>query len=350
MLFQRRGAHRVPPARLACSRPGHDEELDCPLARLRKGLTDREIMSIAFSTVGARGSLEGFWSVSLQRRLARRNELRFTPSLDHGLSRDELEAEVQDRLLEEDFVDDAREAIAPALREVPQDADRFLAWFESLRDHGPGQGDALFPWLADTASLDEFRWFLGQEVAGEAGFEDLLALTQIKMPVLAKVEMARNFWDEMGRGRESALHGLLLSHLADQLKARLPADQVLAEPLALSNLMAALAWNRRYAFQSLGALGVIELTAPGRAHLVNAGLRRLGCEPAARKYFALHATLDLQHSATWNRQVLLPLVAADPRYARAFAEGALLRLHAGARCFAVYRDHLWSHAGAVRGP
>jgi len=289
-------------------------------------------------------SLESSRSAPLQRRLARRNALRLLPSLGSGFSREDFEAEVGDRRLEEDFLAEARGLVAPALDEVPRDPERFLAWFEGLRDAGPGQGDPLFPWLAEAASLDQFRWFLGQEVAGEAGFEDLLALTQIKMPVVAKLEMARNFWDEMGRGRESGLHGLLLSRLADELDAHLPPTEILPEPMALSNLLTALAWNRHYAFQSLGALGAIELTAPGRAHLVNLGLRRLGCDAATRKYFALHANLDLQHSEAWNRQVLQPLVAADPRYARAFAEGALLRLHAGARCFAVYRDHLWGTA------
>ena len=290
---------------------------------------------------GAPWNLARSRSVPLQLRLARRNALRLLPSLGSGLSPEDLDAEVGDRRLEEDFLAEARGLVAPALDQVPHDPEGFLAWFESLREVGPGQGDPLFPWLAESASLDQFRWFLGQEVAGEAGFEDLLALTQIKMPVLAKLEMARNFWDEMGRGRESGLHGLLLSRLADDLDAHLPATEILPEPMALSNLLTALAWNRHYAFQSLGALGVIELTAPERAHLVNLGLRRLGCDAATRKYFALHANLDLQHSAAWNREVLEPLVAADPRYARAFAEGALLRLHGGARCFAVYREHLW---------
>ena len=36
---------------------------------------------------------------------------------------------------------------------------------------GPGQGDPLFPWLAEEASRDELRWFFEQEAAGEAGFE-----------------------------------------------------------------------------------------------------------------------------------------------------------------------------------
>ena len=196
--------------------------------------------------------------------------------------------------------------------------------------------------------MSQLDWFLRMECAGEAAFDDLVALAQVGTRGEVKMEMAKNFWDEMGRGRESGLHGLLLSRLADDLDAHLPATEILPEPMALSNLLTALAWNRHYAFQSLGALGAIELTAPGRAHLVNAGLRRLGCDAATRKYFALHAHLDLQHSEAWNRQVLQPLVAADPRYARAFAEGALLRLHAGARCFAVYRDHLWV-PGSDRG-
>ena len=48
--------------------------------------------------------------------------------------------------------------------------------------------------------MDQMRWFLTQEVAGEAGFDDLAALTQVKMPQQAKLEIARNYWDEMGRG------------------------------------------------------------------------------------------------------------------------------------------------------
>jgi hypothetical protein len=281
----------------------------------------------------------------LQRRLARRNERRLRPTFDADLGPDRLEAELEaeriDRRLEERFVAGERATVRARLDEVPVDADAFVSWFESLRLNGPGQHDPLFPWLAEQASLDDLRWFLGQEVAGEAGFDDLLALTQLKMPAAVKLEMARNFWDEMGRGQASGMHGPMLGRLAERLAVRLPLEQIVAPSLALANLMVALAFNRHYAFQSLGALGAIELTAPGRSALVNAGLRRLGVEPAARKYFALHATLDLQHAAAWNREVLHRLVAADPRCAHPLAEGALLRLQAGARCFAAYRDHLW---------
>ena len=188
--------------------------------------------------------------------------------------------------------------------------------------------------------MAQLRWFLGQEVAGEAGFDDLLALTQLRMPTTAKLEMARNYWDELGRGQRSGMHGLMLERLADALTVRLPIEETVWPSLALANLMVALAWNRHYAYQAVGALGVIELTAPGRAEQVNAALKRLGVAAGARQYFALHATLDVKHAAAWNEQVLHTLVAADPRCAVAIAEGALLRLRAGARCFDRYRAEL----------
>jgi hypothetical protein len=88
---------------------------------------------------------------------------------------------------------------------------------------------------------------------------------------------------------------------------------------------------------------VIELTAPGRAELVNAALKRLHFDGVARRYYALHATLDVRHSQTWNREILAPLVREDPRTAPLLAEGALMRLRAGARCFERYRAHLLRH-------
>ena len=61
-----------------------------------------------------------------------------------------------------------------------------------------------------------------------------------------------------------------------------------------------------------------------------------------RRYFDLHAVLDVRHSEDWNAKVLTPLVVEDPSRATAIAEGALIRLEAGARCFARYRSVLWS--------
>lgn len=283
------------------------------------------------------GELEGSRFAAFQSKLAKYNALRFKPSLPDEAPEDELARESAVAIAEIAFVESLRRAIAPLTTDIADDVDGFIAWFEQLEETGPGQGDPLFPWLATTASVEQMKWFLLQEVAGEAGFEDLLAMTQVKMPVQAKLEMARNFWDEMGRGAGKGMHGPMLERLASYFELSPTPANVVPESLALGNTMIALAKHHRYAFHSVGALGVIEMTAPMRAGYVNEGMRRLGVPTRKRHYFAVHAVLDVKHSEAWNREVLRPLVAENPRRARAIAEGAIMRLWHGARTFERYR-------------
>jgi Iron-containing redox enzyme len=282
-----------------------------------------------------------FFNDAFQRGLARWNRTRLVPGFP---DEDWPAAEAHDarmRRHEGEFLDALRAEVAAEAREAPTDPDGFLAWFEGLRETGPGQGDPLFPWLAEAADRGQMRWFLEQEAAGEAGFEDLLAMTQVRMPRRAKLEFARNYWDEMGRGNPKGMHGPMLALLIDRLGLQADIDSTMCESLALANAMTAMASTRRYAWHSVGALGVIELTAPGRSAAVAAGLRRLGFSASERRYFDLHAVLDVKHSEAWNAEALRPLVLEEPRRATALAEGALIRLRRGARCFERYRAELW---------
>lgn len=245
------------------------------------------------------------------------------------------------------FVEAFRARVADQARQAPTDPAGFIAWFEALKTNGPGQFDPLFDWLEGAASLDEMKWFLTQEAAGEAGFEDLVALTQVKLPAQPKLELARNYWDEMGRGRPQGMHGPMLERTVEGLGLEPSIDTTLWQSLCLANTMTALATTRRYVYQSIGALGVVELTAPTRVACVDAGLKRLGASPEQRKYFALHAHLDVEHSKAWNAEALEPLVARDPACAPLIAEGALMRLLCGEQCFEAYRAHLWCGAGRI---
>lgn len=241
--------------------------------------------------------------------------------------------------LEHGFMEELRSMVRDRAARAPTDADGFISWFEDLKENGPGQNDPLFPWLADRASRDEIRWFLTQEAAGEAGFDDLVALTQVKLPASPKLELARNYWDEMGRGNEKGMHGPMLSQLVDVLDLSPTIQNTVWESLALANAMTAMATQRCYAWHSVGALGVIELTAPGRSAHTARALRRIGLSQSERRYFDLHAVLDVRHSRDWNELAIKPLVAEDPRRATAIAEGALIRLGCGERCFGRYRAH-----------
>lgn len=284
-------------------------------------------------------ALQGPAFERFQVELARYNGRELEPHFPDETWREELDDHAQVARAEGEYIEAVRREIRPLLSDIPSDVDAFIEWFEDLKHTGPGQGDALFPWLAEAASRDDMLWFLTQEVAGEAGFDDLLAMTQVKMPVTAKLEMARNYWDEMGRGRDTAMHGPLLERLASYLDIDAQPDRVVPESLALGNAMLALARSRRYCFQSIGALGVIEMTAPTRAGFVDQGLKRLRIPTKKRLYFTLHAVLDIKHSECWNREVLRSLVEEEPRRAAAIGEGAVLRLWHGARCFDRYRRH-----------
>ncbi len=277
---------------------------------------------------------------ALHRRLARFNRDRMNPGLPTVDWREAILEHGRMLVEEGEYVEASRASVAARAAEAPTDADGFVAWVEALEHDGPGQNDPLFPWLAETATRDEMRWFLTQEVAGEAGFDDLSALTQVRMPVATKLEIARNYWDEMGRGNPKGMHGPMLETLAVRLGLEPSLDDTVWESLALANTMAALAANRRYAFHSVGALGIIEQTAPSRATQVALGLKRLGVPAEDRHYFDLHAVLDVKHSEAWNAEAIHPLVAAHPELAHPIAEGALMRLERGADCFERYRAEL----------
>jgi hypothetical protein len=280
----------------------------------------------------------GRWSkLDFHQALARFNHGRLSAAHPAASWREDIARETAFRLAEGEWVESERTLLAACVADVPTAPETFVAWFEALDETGPGQGDPLFDFLATRADRDEMRWFIEQEMAGEAGFDDLVALTQVKLPVQAKLELARNYWDEMGRGNAAGMHGPMLERIGAALDARGNIDTTVWESLALANMMLALASSRRYAFQSIGALGVIEMTAPGRVACVDRGLARLGVVSRARQYYKIHATLDRKHSASWNREIIASLVRIDPANARPIAEGALLRLTCGARSYARYR-------------
>ncbi|PZU13129.1 MAG: hypothetical protein DI606_06495 [Sphingobium sp.] len=280
-----------------------------------------------------------FLQQGFQESLTRWNRKRLAPGFPEDFTAGRFDDDRAMLHLENAFVEELRAGVRHAAAQAPTDPDGFIAWFEALKQNGPGQHDRLFPWLAEEANRDQIRWFLSQEAAGEAGFDDLVAMTQVKLPDGAKLELARNYWDEMGRGNAKGMHGPMLGQLVEILELDTRTEKTVWESLALANAMTAMASARRYAWHSIGALGVIELTAPDRSACTAKALCRIGLSNAQRRYFDLHAVLDIKHSQDWNDAAIRPLVAEDPRRATAMAEGALIRLNCGARCFDRYRAH-----------
>lgn len=234
------------------------------------------------------------------------------------------------RRTERAFVEAERAAVKSAARAVPTDPEAFVTWFDSLAETNSQSSEALCAWLASEASAEQVSWFVEHERSHELALEDLLALTQVNMPPRSKLELARNYWESMSHGAPATPF---------RQRPTLAVDAAPPEPvweaLAVDNLMVALASARHYAYQSLGALGLVEHTTPQRASAVDQARQRLGLLSAAED-IAWRPANAHRHAALWSREVLAPLVRNDSSLACVIAEGALMRIRLDARRDARY--------------
>jgi pyrroloquinoline quinone (PQQ) biosynthesis protein C len=183
----------------------------------------------------------------------------------------------------------------------------------------------VYDWLADEAGIDEIRWFLALEGGPDAGFDDLVATCQIGIDGDAKLELATNYWDEMGNGEDAAVHTNLYRRLVSALE--LPSvgeDELPMEALRRSILTGVLATNRRLQPELIGALGTIELQAGPRCRRVVRALLRVGAGEDARAFYEEHATADPRHGKEWLDRVVGTL-GDRPFWASGMIRGAAYR-------------------------
>jgi hypothetical protein len=183
----------------------------------------------------------------------------------------------------------------------------------------------VYRWLADAATPEEVVTFLAYEGGPDGGFDDLVAACQIGLSGSAKLELAQNYWDEMGNGQLDLVHTELHHKLAGALglPALSPADQPL-EALERAALASVLATNRRLQPEMVGALGLLELQAGPRCRKVVTALRRIGASDDALHFYLEHATVDPRHGKDWVDKAVVPL-GADPRWAEGITRGGRWR-------------------------
>lgn len=188
--------------------------------------------------------------------------------------------------------------------------------------------------LGHAASMDDLVAFLAVEGGPDAGFDDLVALAQVGIRGDAKVALAENYWDEMGRGDGRQVH----TRLHDELVAavhmpRLPRSSLPVAALERAALGGVLVTNRHLQPEAIGALGLLEMQAGPRCRAVVRALRRLDAPEAALRFYEEHAVADPRHGKEWLDRVVAPL-SSDPAWARRMVDGALWRHEVNRRFFA----------------
>lgn len=212
---------------------------------------------------------------------------------------------------------------------LPEDPEGFAEWYRNTAFSHPLYEHELYAFISLEASREQLNWFFTMECAGEAAFDDLVALAQVGTRGEVKMEMASNYWDEMGRGKTHAVHTHLFHKLIEDLGLQAPpADELAWQVLAGVNVMLWSCIPRRNAFRAQGALGAVELLAPQRCTRVVHGARRVGIRKKSVVYYGAHAIIDIGHAEGWLRNVIEPQVAAHPESRVGIAEGLIARADA----------------------
>ncbi|KGN35826.1 hypothetical protein N798_00870 [Knoellia flava TL1] len=173
--------------------------------------------------------------------------------------------------------------------------------------------------LAERGTLGQMREYVTHRSAYHLKEADpqLLVISRLDGPAKAGLMTVQH--DEYGAGRAEQMHSELFAAmmrelgLCDHYGHHL--DEVSAAALAEVNLMSLCGMRRELRGAAVGLFAVIELTSsPGSARLVRAA-RRLGCGPATEHYYAEHVEADAVHEQVLRREVIAPLVRAEPELA-----------------------------------
>lgn len=218
--------------------------------------------------------------------------------------------------------------------DVPTSPEAFVEWSATVcEDHASGVTHPLFDFLAERATFEQLRVFIGQETPFDIHFGDLLALLLPGVHGCQKIELVGNFWDEMGNGRLEVTHRQLRLSLMERVGVSPAAyltdvDSFWLEELRLANMYFQTSGDRRLAPQAIGMLLATELVVPGRIDRQIDGWRRVGLVDEEMRYLLEHVTIDVEHAQGWLDNVVVPLAAHRPDLLPEVAIGVLRRLDA----------------------
>ena len=205
-----------------------------------------------------------------------------------------------------------------------------------------------YRWLAKTADWRQVVDFLALEGGPDGGFDDLVAVCQVGLSGSAKLELGKNYWDEMGQGDAAGVHTTLYQDLVEAIDMpSIPRELLPVEALERAALGGLLATNRWLQPEMIGALGLLELQAGPRCRLVLQAFDRLGAPQGAYPFYVEHAEVDPVHGKDWMDKAIEPLAAERPAWGPRLVKGAWWRSSINRRFFTALQDGLVEQPAAA---
>ncbi|WP_171053240.1 iron-containing redox enzyme family protein [Streptomyces marianii] len=217
-----------------------------------------------------------------------------------------------------------------AVTGYPGSGPEYVRWLKAMvSDHPAGWHPLYHEYLPESGEWEDLRLLLAQETSLDPRFDDILALMQVGRQGGEKLEIAANYWDEMGNGDPSMVHTSLFGRALEAVgaDAAYVRETLMPEAVVAGNVSACLALSRRHYYKAVGYFGVTEYLAPRRFRRVVDTWRRHDLDEVGIVYHDLHIGVDAGHAAGWFRNVVGPLVSGDPRTGREIALGAMIRLN-----------------------
>lgn len=238
------------------------------------------------------------------------------------------------RLLERATLEgEDRQLDGALLEDLPAEPGAYLSWLKDrARRHRVFKHPYYMDFIRHHATAADVRTYMIQESVVDGRFDDLLALMQVGTSGPAKMEIAGNFWDEMGNGKPAEVHTHLFNQIFDvfEVSQRELEESLTATALLSGNLAVLLSRYRHRYPEAVGFLGMTEWLVPDRFVQVVSAWERLGLPEVGIVYHRLHITVDSQHAAGWFHNIVKP--SAPSEYMRrGIARGALWRLNSSAR-------------------
>ncbi|MFF2074092.1 iron-containing redox enzyme family protein [Kitasatospora sp. NPDC058162] len=267
--------------------------------------------------VSARDDRDGSGYLDAQRALYLLSVARWQPAWESIVpSADETDVVVASLRLSRSWHQAETDRVLGAM-ELPSIGE-FGEWLDDrCRAHASGPQHPLFDFLENQATEEQLREFVFQETPFDVHFGDLVAALIPGVYGAAKLELAHNFWDEMGNGDIARTHRQLrldmMSAVGIDTDAHVSGlDRFWVEELELANMYLGSSTDRTLMAQGLGMLLATEHVVPGRIDRQIKGWLRVGYGLEQLEYLTEHVTVDVAHAAGWLNEVIKPTLAAHP--------------------------------------